>query len=68
MEIGVNIQFWVPYPNMPPLQKGTVINIKDNYMKVISNVDNKEWDLNITYGLYKEINPPIKKLDKDENT
>ena len=52
MKIDDEITFWVPYPNMPPSQKGKVVNVKDSYMTVISKTDGKEWTINIRHGLY----------------
>lgn len=53
-EISINdeIEFWVPHPNKPPLQKGKIVIIGEKNMVVVSEETNKEWVLNIKNGLY----------------
>lgn len=53
-EININdeVEFWVPYPNKPPLQKGKIVTMGEKNMVVVSEETNKEWVLNIKNGLY----------------
>lgn len=53
-EISINdeIEFWVPHPNKPPLQKGKIVIIGKTHMVVISEDDKKEWVLSIKNSLY----------------
>ena len=50
--IGSKIEFWVPYPNKPPLQSGKIITIGKRNMVVVSEDTHKEWVLNIKESLY----------------